>query len=76
MPDLEVVHHKGACSTGRPVAVEWHKHKGMARFFRKFQARDYPLPFSLLVLVGIWAHFALVAAGTVMTRLVRLGQRR
>lgn len=65
VPDADVVHHKGACSTGRPVAVEWHKHRGMMRFFRKFQFRDYPLPFSLLVVVGIWAHFAvyLVASG-------------
>ena len=74
VPDVEVVHHKGACSTGRPVAVEWYKHKGMARFFRKFQFDDYVLPFSLLVLTGIWAHFALVAAGTFMAR--ALGRRQ
>jgi GT2 family glycosyltransferase len=76
VPDLEVVHHKGACSTGRPVAVEWHKHKGMARFFRKFQARDYPLPFRLLVLIGIWAHFALVAGVTALARATGWGRRR
>jgi hypothetical protein len=67
VPGLGVIHHKGACSTGRPVAVEWHKHKGMARFFRKFQFRLYPLPFSLLVLLGIWAHFALIAGATAVT---------
>lgn len=58
VPDAEVVHHQGACSKGRPVRVEWHKHRGMARFFRKFQAGDYALPFRLLVIAGIWAHFA------------------
>jgi len=26
VPDVEVVHHQGNCSTGRPVAVEWYKH--------------------------------------------------
>jgi GT2 family glycosyltransferase len=57
VPDAEVVHHQGSCSTARPAAVEWHKHRGMARFFRKFQFRDYPWPFSVLVLAGIWAHF-------------------
>ena len=62
VPDAEVVHHKGACSVGRPVRVEWHKHRGMARFFRKFQFEDYPLPFSLLVMAGIWAHFGVAAA--------------
>ena len=62
VPDAEVVHHKGACSAGRPVRVEWHKHRGMARFFRKFQFADYPLPFSLLVMAGIWAPFGVAAA--------------
>ncbi len=61
VPDAEVVHYKGACSLSRPVRVEWHKHRGMARFFRKFQFRDYPLPFSLLVLAGIWVHFGIAA---------------
>ncbi len=61
VPDVQVVHHKGACSTARPLRVEWHKHRGMARFFRKFQFRSYPLPFSLLVLLGIWVHFGLWA---------------
>jgi GT2 family glycosyltransferase len=58
VPDAAVLHHKGACSTNRPVAVEWHKHRGMTRFFRKFQFHDYVLPFSLLVVLGIWLHFA------------------
>ncbi len=61
VPDVAVIHHKGACSTTRPLRVEWHKHRGMARFFRKFQRQAHSRPFSLLVLTGIWGHFALVA---------------
>jgi len=61
VPDASAVHYKGVCSTTRPLAVLWHKHKGMHRFFRKFQFREYPLPLSLLVLLGIWLHFAVVA---------------
>jgi hypothetical protein len=57
IPGAEARHHQGACSADRPIRVEWHKHQGMVRFFRKFQFRDYPLPFSWLVLTGIWAHF-------------------
>lgn len=75
VPDAEVVHHKGACSTGRPLAVEWHKHKGMARFFRKFQYRGYPWPFSLLVVFGIWVHFLLVAARVTVTTAGRRARR-
>ncbi len=76
VPDAEVVHHKGACSTGRPLAVEWHKHRGMTRFFRKFQFRDHVLPFSLLVLAGIWAHFALLLVVNGVRRLVGGGTGR
>lgn len=57
IPDAEARHHQGACGADRPLRVEWHKHRGMARFFRKFQYQQYPLPFSWLVLAGIWAHF-------------------
>jgi GT2 family glycosyltransferase len=66
VPDATVIHHKGACSAGRPLRVEWHKHRGMARFFRKFQFADYPLPFSLAVIAGIWLHYAAVAAVTAL----------
>jgi len=70
VPDAEAVHHKGVCSVGRPISVLWHKHRGMTRFFRKFQFRDYPLPLSLLVIVGIWLHFAVVASATLLRRLI------
>jgi GT2 family glycosyltransferase len=76
VPGVEVVHHKGACSTGRPVAVEWHKHRGMARFFRKFQFREYALPFSLLVLIGIWAHFAVFLLAEWLRRLAGSVRRK
>jgi GT2 family glycosyltransferase len=76
VPDAEVVHHKGVCSVGRPMSVLWHKHKGMHRFFRKIQFRDYPLPISLLVLLGIWLHFAAVMpAAWVRQRLGKWIQR-
>nr|WP_207280998.1 glycosyltransferase family 2 protein [Thiocystis violacea] len=62
VPDVSVIHHKGACSTGQPLAVERHKHRGMERFFRKHQYGRYPRPFSVLVVLGIWLHFGLRAA--------------
>jgi GT2 family glycosyltransferase len=61
VPELEVVHDQGACSKGHPIRIEWHKHRGMVRFFRKFQARRYLGPFRLLVVAGIWSHFAMLA---------------
>lgn len=71
VPDVAVVHHKGACSTGRPLRVEWHKHRGMARFFRKFQSRDHSRPFGLLVLGGIWGHFLAQALVTLARQALR-----
>ncbi|NEV63896.1 glycosyltransferase family 2 protein [Thiorhodococcus minor] len=62
VPKARVTHYKGSCSTSTPIAVERHKHQGMARFFRKHQARRYPRPFGWLVLVGIRLHFWLKAA--------------
>jgi GT2 family glycosyltransferase len=57
VPDVDVIHHKGACSQRNPLEVERHKHRGMERFYRKFQARQYPTLFNGLVIFGIRAHF-------------------
>jgi len=61
VPDVSVTHHKGACSTGDPLAVERHKHRGMVRFFRKHQMQRHSRLFGWLVILGIWAHFGLRA---------------
>lgn len=68
VPDVDAVHYKGACSMGRPISVLWHKHRGMTRFFRKFQFSEYPLPMSLLVILGIWVHFAALVLATWLRR--------
>jgi len=75
VPDAEVVHHKGACSLAHPITVEWHKHRGMVRFFRKFQFRGHVLPFSLLVVLGIWAHFVAFLISDGLRRVLRIGAR-
>lgn len=58
VPDARVVHAQGACSRSRPMFVEWHKHKGMLRYYRKF---THGWRYWLLVgpvVVGVFAHFA------------------
>lgn len=62
VPDAKVVHQKGACSRSRPVFVEWHKHKGMMLFYRKFFRGQYPGVLMWLVAVGVWSRFVVVAA--------------
>ena len=58
---VEVTHAKGASSKARPVWVEWQKHRGMWRYFRKHDALSTPLLLRPLLWLGMWAHFALAA---------------
>lgn len=57
VPEAQVVHLQGLSSRSRPGWVHWQKHRGMQRFFRKFQARQYALPMRWLVVSGIWLRF-------------------
>lgn len=61
VPDAKVVHYKGTCSKSRPIFVEWHKHKGMVRFYRKFFRQRYPSVLMWLVFVGVWVRFSVLA---------------
>jgi len=61
VPDARVVHSQGTCSKDRPIFVEWHKHKGMMRFYRKFFHHQYPGALLWLVGAGVWLRFAAVA---------------
>ncbi len=61
VPDAPVIHHHGHCSRARPIFVEWHKHKGMVRFYRKFFRHQYPGALIWLVEAGVWLRFGGVA---------------
>ena len=62
VPDAKIVHDKGGCSRSRPIFVEWHKHRGMIRFYRKFFRHQYPSVLMWLVMLGVWLRFAAVVA--------------
>ena len=57
-----VVHYLGHSSKSRPFFVEWHKHKGMVRFYRKFFSHQYPGLLMWVVRLGVWLRFGMVAA--------------
>jgi GT2 family glycosyltransferase len=61
VPDAPVIHYKGTCSRSRPIFVEWHKHKGMLRFYRKFFRDKYPAAVMMLVGLGVWSRFGAMA---------------
>jgi hypothetical protein len=58
------------CGRARPLAVEWHKHQGMIRFYRKHFRAAYPAGLFGLVVAGVWIRFALVAARQTVHRSV------
>ena len=60
VPQVTIEHVKGASSKTRPFFVEWYKHKGMVRYYRKFFARDYSAPVRWLIDASVWIHFAAV----------------
>lgn len=72
VPDAKIMHFKGACSRSRPLFVEWHKHKGMARFYRKFFRHQYPGVLMWLVTFGVWLRFGAVAIYYTVRRIRRL----
>ncbi len=71
VPHIEIVHAKGVCGTDRPVRVEWHKHIGMIRFYRKFFRHQYPAGLMYLVMAMVWTRFTVLAALLSLKRLVK-----
>lgn len=62
VPNARVVHMLGACSRNRPFFVEWHKHRGMLRFYHKFFRHKYPVVLWEMVKAGVWFRFSAVVA--------------
>lgn len=59
--DVRVVHVRGVSSRSRPLFVEWHKHRGLWRYFGKFEAPGRPPLVRGGVLLAIWLRFPLAA---------------
>ena len=55
--DIRVLHLRGVSSRARPVFVEWHKHRGLWRYFRKFESSRRGVFTRIGVWGAIWAHF-------------------
>ncbi|TWT20183.1 glycosyltransferase family 2 protein [Luteimonas marina] len=59
--DVRVLHLRGVSSRSRPLFVEWHKHRGLWRYFRKFEAKAVSRPARAAVWAAIWLRFPLAA---------------
>ena len=70
--DVRVLHLRGVSSRARPFFVEWHKHRGLWRYVRRFEA---PLRGVLLragVWLAIWARW-LSRQPRILLQLIRDG---
>lgn len=56
-----VVHVKGTSSRRRPIWVEWQKHRGMWRYFCKFERDTAPAWLVAVVALGIALRFPIAA---------------
>ena len=66
--DIRVLHLRGVSSRARPVFVEWHKHRGLWRYFRRFEAAQRGLLTKAGVFAAIWLHFGAVLARILLRR--------
>ena len=63
--DVRVVHVRGVSSRARPLFVEWHKHRGLWRYFTKFEAAQRGVFVRMAVFAMIWLRFPLAVARAV-----------
>src|SRR5690606_12103598 len=61
--DVQVLHLRGVSSRSRPLFVEWHKHCGLWRYFRRFDAAGASWPERLAVWGASWLRFPFAALG-------------
>jgi GT2 family glycosyltransferase len=74
VPHVRTVHWKGSCSKAHPVAVEYHKHRGMVRFYNKLFRHQYPGGLMVLVIAAVCLRF-MAKAAWISTRRVFAPQR-
>ena len=55
--DVRVVHVRGVSSRTRPWFVEWHKHRGLWRYYRSFDAAGHGAMTRAAVFAMIWGRF-------------------
>ncbi len=59
--DVRVVHVRGVSSRSRPIFVAWHKHRGLLRYFNRFEAPQRRWHTRCAVRLSITALFVLSA---------------
>lgn len=66
--DVRVLHVRGVSSRSRPLFVEWHKHRGLWRYFRKFEAARRGGLTRMAVFAMIWGRFPVATLRAALRR--------
>lgn len=66
--EVEVLHVRGVSSRARPLFVEWHKHRGLWRYFRRFEAARRGRLTRAAVFAMIWGRFPLAVLRAALRR--------
>ncbi|MCZ8062315.1 glycosyltransferase family 2 protein [Silanimonas sp.] len=69
--DVPVLHHRGVSSRARPFFVEWHKHRGLWRYWWRFEARGATALLAPLVLAALAARLLFLAWPVAALRLAQ-----
>jgi N-acetylglucosaminyl-diphospho-decaprenol L-rhamnosyltransferase len=69
--DVPVLHHRGVSSRARPFFVEWHKHRGLWRYWWRFEARGVAVGLAPLVLAVLATRLLLLAWPAAALRLAQ-----
>ncbi len=58
--DVRATHLRGVSTRRRPLWSEWQKHRGLWRYFRKFESAQTSPPMRALLWLALWAHYIIV----------------
>ncbi|MCB1610037.1 MAG: glycosyltransferase family 2 protein [Xanthomonadales bacterium] len=72
---IVVPHWKGTSSAGQPLTVAWHKHRGMLRYYRRFDAEHTPALLRAALVAGAWARVLLLTPWLGFKQALRRGRR-
>ena len=65
VPQARAMHLKGLSSQNHALFCEYHKHRGMMRYYNKFFRHQYPGALMGAVSVAVWSRF-LAKSGWIM----------
>jgi GT2 family glycosyltransferase len=70
-PDARAWHAVRGTTGGRTLRTEWHKHRGMVRYYRTHLSGAHPAPMRWFVVAGVWARFMAIGPACAVSSLLR-----